>query len=103
MRTIYIKGIKKYNTSIYKGLRKSKLVEGQDYIIGLGSIDYALYWLNDNVTLKEFKKAIGANYVWKHRMRFYSNINDVIPKKEEIIDPSYDELMARVKDSIYKR
>lgn len=102
MRTIYIKGIKKYNTSIYKGLRKSDLVEGKDYIVGLGGIDFALYWINENIGLREFKLAIGADYIWKHRMKFFENIEDVTPKSE-IDSSSYDEIMVRVKDSIYKR
>lgn len=103
MRTIYIKGIKKYNTSIYKGLRKSDLVEGKDYIIGLGGIDYALYWIDESLKLKDFKLSIGADYVWKHRMRFFETIDEVLPKKEEMGDINHDEIMARVKDSIYKR
>ena len=102
MRTIYIKGIKKYNTSIYKGLKKSNLIDGIDYINGLGGIEYALYWINDNITLRDFKLAIGAKYIWKHRMRFHNNINEIITIENKI-DSSYDELMTRVKDSIYKR
>ena len=105
MRTIYIKGIKKYNVSIYKGLRKSGLIEGRDYIIGLGGIDFALYWVNEHVSLKDFKLAIGAKYIWKHRMRFYCNVNDVTPKPtiEDGFSDKEIELMSRVKDSIYKR
>jgi hypothetical protein len=82
MRTIYIKGIKKYKDSLIKGLVKSELVEGKDFIQGLAGEDYALYWLNETLPLKEFKKAIGSKYVWKHRMRFYNTIDEMKEKNE---------------------
>lgn len=105
MKTVYIKGIKKYNTSIYKGLKKSKLVEGVDYISGLGGIDFTLYWIiNDSISIRDFKLAIGVKYIWKHRMRFYKTYDEMIPQtntKELTKDDI--ELMNRVKDSIYHK
>lgn len=83
MRTIYIKGIKKYKASLIKGLDKSSLREGRDYIQGLAGDDHALYWLNENLELREFKLAIGAKYVFKHRMKFFNTIEEMHPKKNE--------------------
>lgn len=83
MRTIYIKGIKKYKDSLVKGLNKSDLHEGRDYIQGLAGTDHALYWLNENISLRKFKLAIGAKYVFKHRMRFYNTIEEMNPTKNE--------------------
>jgi len=105
MQTVYIKGIKKYNTSIYKGLRNSNLVEGVDYISGLGGIDFALYWIiNDNVSLKDFKLAIGVKFIWKHRIRFYLTYDEMLPDNNtEELTKDEIELMNRVKDSIYRK
>lgn len=98
MRTIYIKGIKKYKDSLIKGLNKSKLREGKDFIQGLAGKDHALYWINEELDLRDFKLAIGAKYVWKHRMRFYNTIEEMNPI---FIDENFSEseikLMEKVK------
>lgn len=62
-----------------KGLDKSELNDGEDYIQGLAGDDYALYWLKDDLKLKDFKLAIGAKYVWKHRMRFFDTFEEMKP------------------------
>jgi ribosomal protein S8 len=82
MRTVYIKGIKKYKVSLLKGLNKSGFIEGKDYIRGVDDDDYALYWLANHVTLKHFKLVIDAHYVWKHRMRFYNSYDEMLTKKK---------------------
>lgn len=88
MRTIYIKGIKKYKVSLIKGLQKSNLIEGKDYIQGLEGEDYALYWINDHISLRDFKLAIGAKFVFKHRMKFFNTIDEMKPN---IIDEAFNE------------
>ena len=98
MRTIYIKGIKKYKVSISKGLDKSNLKEGKDYIQGLAGSDFALYWLNENLTLREFKLAIGAKYVFKHRMKFFNTIEEMNPIiVDDNLNDSELELMNRAR------
>lgn len=98
MRTIYIKGIKKYKDALIKGLKKSDLREGRDFIQGLAGKDHALYWINENLDLREFKLAIGAKYVFKHRLKFFNTIEEMNPV---IIDERFNEseinLMNRVK------
>lgn len=79
---IFIKGITHYKKYIRKALSKSKLVEGIDYIEGYASNEYALYWIKDTLTLKEFKRSIGAKYVWRHRIRFFESEEEMNKKKE---------------------
>ncbi len=79
MRTIYITGIKKYQDSILKGLKKSDLREGKDFIQGANGIDFALLWIKDEMELRTLKKAIGTKYVWKHRMRFHETYDELQP------------------------
>jgi hypothetical protein len=84
-----------------KGLDKSDLIEGEDYIQGLAGEDYALYWLRDDLDLKEFKLAIGAKYVWKHRMRFFSTIEEMKPVViDEGLTDSDLAFMKRVREEI---
>lgn len=104
MRTIYIKGIKKYKVSLIKGLGKSNLIEGIDFIQGLAGNDYALYWINENLDLREFKLAIGAKYVWKHRMRFFNTIEEMNPVVEiDGLTASDLAFMKRIKDEIFTK
>lgn len=101
MRTLYIKGIKKYKISLIKGLNKSNLIEGTDYIQGLSGTDFALYWLRDDLSLRDFKLAIGAKYVFKHRMRFFNTVEEMNPvtDNDDLNDSELD-LINRVKHSM---
>lgn len=100
MRTIYIKGIKKFKKGIGKGLDKSELIEGKDYIQGLAGSDFALYWINENIALRDFKKAISAKYVFKHRLQFFNSIEEMNPEKDnDELSLSEIELMNRVKEN----
>lgn len=102
MKTIYIKGIKKYKASLIKGLAKSNLIEGVDYIQGLAGDDHALYWLNENLTLREFKLAIGAKFVFKHRMRFFNTIEEMNPiKHEDELSDHEIRLMNKIKEEYF--
>lgn len=102
MRTIYIKGIKKYKASLIKGLDKSNLIDGVDYIQGLAGEDHALYWLNENLSLREFKLAIGAKFVFKHRMRFYDTIEEMNPaKNEDGLSDHEITLMNKIKEEYF--
>lgn len=80
-----------------KGLDKSDLIEGKDYIQGLAGDDHALYWINDHVTLRDFKLAIGAKFVFKHRMRFFNTIDEMKPK---IVDEGFNESEKQFLDKI---
>lgn len=88
MKTIYITGIKKYQISVIKGLEKSNLKEGKDFIQGLNGEDFALVWIRENLDLKELKRAIGTKFVWKHRLRFFNTIDEAKPK---VISEEFDE------------
>lgn len=81
MKTVYIKGIKKFKKNIRKGLSKSKFIEGYDYIEGLGNDDFCLIWIRQDLSLRELKLAISAKYVWKNRLKFYESINEMNPSK----------------------
>lgn len=101
MKTVYIKGIKKFKNNIRKGLDKSSLVEGLDYIEGLGNEKYVLIWIRSDLSLRDLKLAISAKYVWKNRLKFFENIEDMNPKKkEDTFSISELDLIKRAKEGI---
>jgi hypothetical protein len=42
-----------------------------------------LYWVDENISLKEFKKAIGSKLVWKYRLQFYPCLEDFIEAQNQ--------------------
>lgn len=104
MRTIYIKGRKKYKKNIRKGLDKSKLIEGYDFIEGLGGNDHVLMWIREDLDLRDFKLAISAKYVWKNRLRFYKSIDEMKPKRiDDGFSSSEISLMNEMKNRTFDR
>lgn len=80
MTTIYIKGRGKFKSKIRKALYKSILNEGDHYIEGNTSLKCELYWITSRITLREFKLAIGAKYIWKYRLKFYKTVEEMNPE-----------------------
>lgn len=83
MKTIYVKGIGKFKKKLKKGLDKSELIEGTDYIEGNHNEEFGLIWCRDDLSLRDLKLAISAKYIWKYRMRFYSTIEEMNPLKHD--------------------
>lgn len=107
MTTIYICGrdykdddgkIHKWRKVLYKSLKKSKLVEGDHYILGQSTTpDAELYWITSRITLRVFKKAIGAKKVLHHRYKFYQELKIVNDKIDLSFTKKEVELMNKYK------
>jgi hypothetical protein len=39
------------------------------------SEDHGMLWIDEATDLREYKKAIGAKLIWKHRIRFFMDLN----------------------------
>jgi hypothetical protein len=37
-----------------------------------------MYWVADNIEIKDFKRAIGARTIWKYRLTFYTSLEEFI-------------------------
>jgi hypothetical protein len=77
--TIYITGKKGFHQEILDILEDTKLkimpgTTGSDQNV-------CLLWIDESVTLRELKKAIGSNIVFKYRLHFYNTLEDI--QKEE--------------------
>jgi hypothetical protein len=90
MTEIYIQGIGSCKKKVRKALSKSSLIEGDHYIEGVNSLhehnQTLLYWKSSRVSIKDFKKAIGADIIWEHRLRFYESVDDLPKVKSESFD-----------------
>lgn len=101
MKTIYIKGIDQYKKNVRKGLGKSDLVEGVDFIEGVSGNDYMLMWINNKMDLRTLKLAIGAKYVWKNRLKFYTSIEEMNPPRNNDELTAGDlQLLKRIKEGL---
>lgn len=104
MIPIYIKKHKEkkkrnFKTDIYIKLDKSPLVMGDHYIMGeLSSNDTVLCWITSRITLKDLKRAIGYKTILRHRLQFFTNINDLIPKTDSKPSKSDVALMLSYKE-----
>ena len=88
MIPIYIKKHKESENSnfkddIYRKLYKTLNI-GDHYIPGEHMSDNTvLYWITSRITVRDLKKAIGHKIIFEHRLRFYSDIEEINPPKED--------------------
>lgn len=72
--TIYITGKPGFKEEVLKSL------EDTDVPIMPGSTgneqDVSLYWIDDQLPLRDLKKAIGSKVVFKYRLQFFNNLEE---------------------------
>jgi len=83
MQTIYIVGNPGFAALHHKRLDdNSKFLRGQ-VTVEIPEKEVQLLWVHKRSALKELKKAIGADLIWKYRLRFYFNLEDFTSHEEE--------------------
>ncbi len=80
--TIYIHGKAGCGPEILHHVKQSEI----DFMPGLVAAEenIGLYWVDENVSLRDFKVAIGSKTVFKYRLRFFASLeklNDFIREK----------------------
>jgi hypothetical protein len=48
-----------------------------------------LYWLDGTVTLKQLKERIGSKLIWKHRLYFYTSLEDFMASRQTQPDAGF--------------
>lgn len=91
MQTIYIVG----NPGFLELHRKhlddnSKFLRGHVTVV-IPEKEVQLLWVHKKSDLKILKKAIGADLIWKYRLRFYFNLEDFTPAEVSENELSADE------------
>ena len=73
--TLYITGRKGFHQEVLDILEDTKLK------VMPGSTgneqEVCLLWIDESVTLRELKKALGSKTVFKYRLHFYTNLEDI--------------------------
>ena len=97
--TVYIKGRLGFERETLHQLEKSgfSFLPGSDEPVkGL-----ALYWINDLSQLRAFKVAIGGKIIFKYRLRFFTDFEEVDrdnKRKQEAFTPRENALVKKMND-----
>jgi hypothetical protein len=65
-----------------------------------------LYWVDEKITIRNFKKAIGGKIIWKHRLRFFTSLEKLneyydCPANESLT-PQEKALINSMEESRYR-
>ena len=81
---IYIVGNPGFKKEVARKLEHSELKFMPGY---LGSVPvathYDMYWVDKSVSLRAFKEAISAKYIWRYRIRFYDTLEKFLATQED--------------------
>jgi hypothetical protein len=98
MQTIYIVGNPGFAELHHRHLDdSSKFLRGQ-VTVEIPGKEVQLFWVHNRSSLKNLKKAIGPELIWKYRLRFYFELEEFTEQREEKSELSSDEkaLMKKV-------
>ena len=83
--TIYITGKGEFQQEVRKKLEHSDLDFMPGYVDNSTAIiSHDLYWLSDEVQVREMKEAIGSKLVWKYRLKFYASLEAFVESQESV-------------------
>ena len=72
--TVYIVGKSDFRQDVKRKLEHSRIPHMPGFIESSPEDPCDLYWLDGSINLKRFKETIGGKLIWKHRLRFYTNL-----------------------------
>lgn len=77
-KTVYIVGREKFVDEVTRHLERS----GLDFMTGYETKNtgeaHELFWIPEQMTIREFKQGIGAKTVFKYRLRFFESLESFI-------------------------
>lgn len=77
--TVYITGKADFREEVLKKLNASNLHFMPGYTGASVDLDtHDLYWLDERIDMRDFKRAIGGKLVWKYRLNFFTSLEDFI-------------------------
>jgi len=81
--TIYITGRMDFRDEVRRRLESANLSFMPGNIGSSAGMDtHDLYWLDDRVPLRKFKRAIGSKLIWKYRLRFFDSLEAFIESQK---------------------
>ncbi len=83
MQTVYIIGNEGFIEPLNKELDdNSVFIRGQADVNVPGK-QVQLYWIRNRSALREFKRAIGADLIWKYRLNFVFDLDKLVSEEAE--------------------
>jgi hypothetical protein len=107
--TIYITGKEDFRDDVREKLESSDLNLMPGY--NGGSTDphlfTDLYWIDEKLTLRQVKEAIGSKLVWKYRLKFYGSLEAFLEsqnagKNNMNLNAEEQALLAEMVASVYR-
>lgn len=96
--TIYIQGKSGCSEEVLHNLEHSgiKFMPGSAF----GEKNTLLFWVDEKLSMRDFKKAIGSKTVFKYRLRFFTNLEKVHAFNEpdlETLTPQEESLLRQIR------
>jgi hypothetical protein len=102
MQEVYIIGNPGFLELLNKELQDNSLYIRGQATVEVPEKEVQLYWIANRKSIGDFKRAVGADLVWKFRLRFYFDLENFTREPEESDEWSADEkaLMKKVMRSL---
>jgi hypothetical protein len=87
--TLYITGKTDFREEVREKLEGSDLAIMPGYTGNSNTVEpHDLYWVDEQVKLREVKEAIGSKLIWKHRLQFYASLEEFIESQNRKQKPA---------------
>lgn len=73
---VYIMGRDSFHKQVLEALDRSELPFMPGYLFDNSLAEnHGMLWIDESINLRNYKKAIGGKLIWKHRLRFFTDLN----------------------------
>jgi hypothetical protein len=102
MQEVYIIGNPGFTEQLNKELHDNSLYIRGQATVEVPEKEVQLYWIANRKCIRDFKRAVGADLVWKYRLSFYFDLEQFTQEPEKSEEWSADEkaLMKKVMRSL---
>jgi hypothetical protein len=83
MQEVYIVGNPGFKEQLNKELHDNAMFIRGQVNVHVPEKEVQLYWISSRSKLREFKKAIGGDLIWKHRLYFYFDLEKLTEQPAE--------------------
>ena len=81
--TVYISGKTDFKEEVRRKLQHSSLPHMPGFMEERhGTWFNDLYWVDGTVGLRKFKETVSGKLVWKHRLQFFTSLEDFLKSQE---------------------
>src|SRR5215468_7805694 len=98
MQEVYIIGNPGFAAQLNRELHDNTMYIRGQATVEVPEKEVQLYWISNRKQLRDFKRAVGANLVWKFRLHFYFDLEKFAQEPDQTDEWSADEkaLMRKV-------